>query len=80
MVQVGDATFLRAGSDTLTNTGYLNFVGSAAHGAIVMINQGTITNSGSSDLPLYQVLNDTTGVIWISRPTPALTECRGTAG
>ena len=63
MVQVGAADFTGAGSDTLTNTGYLNYVGSAAHGSIVMINQGTITNSGSSDLPLYQVLNDTTGVI-----------------
>ena len=56
-------TFTGAGSDTLTNSGYLNYVGSTAHGSIVMINQGTITNSGSSDLPLYQVLNDTTGVI-----------------
>ena len=63
MVQVGGADFGEAGSDTLTNTGYLNYVGSAAHGSIVMTNQGTITNSGSSDLPLYQVLNDTTGVI-----------------
>lgn len=62
MVQVTGATFSE-NANTLTNTGFLNFVGATAHGAISMINQGTVTNSGTADLPLYNFLNDTTGIL-----------------
>ncbi len=62
MVQVGDATFAADGN-TLTNTGFLNFTSSTGNGAINMINQGTITNSGSSDLPIGSFVNDTTGIL-----------------
>ncbi len=62
MVQVGAASFSE-NTNTITNTGFLNFVGSTAHGAISMINQGTVTNSGSADLPLYNFVNDTTGIL-----------------
>ena len=53
MVQVGNVDFNQAGNGNLTNTGYLDFVGSTGHGAITMINQGTITNTGTAALSLY---------------------------
>jgi hypothetical protein len=48
---------------TLTNSGIVNFVGSADHGYIAMTNQGTVINSGTSNLYMYSVVNDTAGVI-----------------
>ena len=62
MVQVGAADF-QENANTITNTGYLNFVGSTAHGTISMINQGTVTNSGTADLLMNNFVNDTTGIL-----------------
>ena len=62
MVQVGDVTFA-ADANTLTNTGFLNFLSSTGYGPISMINQGTITNSGSSNLAIYNFVNDTAGIL-----------------
>ena len=62
MVQIGDATFA-GDSNTLTNSGFLNFTSSTGNGAINMVNQGTITNSGSSDLPIQDFVNETTGIL-----------------
>ena len=62
MVQVGDVTF-ESDSNTLTNTGFLDFASSTGNGTISMINQGTVTNSGSSNLPLWVFVNDATGIL-----------------
>ncbi len=62
MVQIGDVTF-QGDSNTLTNAAFLNFTSSTGNGTITMVNQGTITNSGSSDLPLYVFVNDPTGIL-----------------
>ena len=42
-------------ANTLTNTAVPNFTSSTGNGTINMINQGTITNSGSSDLPIMEL-------------------------
>ncbi len=63
MVQVGNVAFDQASSATITNTGFLDFIGSVGHGATRMINQGTITITGTAALPLATFVNDTTGVL-----------------
>ena len=63
MLQVGNVYMQAQGGKDITNTGFLQFVGSVGHGWTGMVNQGTITNEGTADLAFGTFLNDTTGVI-----------------
>ena len=64
MAQVGNVLFNQAGQGTLTNTGFLDFVGSAGHGATAFINQGTMIDTGTSSLNLSgDFQNTSTGII-----------------
>jgi hypothetical protein len=62
MVQVGNVEFDQASSANSTNTGFLTFAGSAGHGTICLINEGTIILSGTSNLRVETFLNDTNAV------------------
>ncbi len=45
------------------NTGTLTFTGTAAHSSISMVNQGVIRNAGTTNIPLGNFTNDTTGLL-----------------
>jgi hypothetical protein len=51
------------GGGTLTNTGFLNFVSSTGNRPLAMVNEGTVTITGTSNIPLQGFVNDATGVL-----------------
>ena len=62
MLQVGAAEFGQAGY-TVYNAGFLDFVGSAPHGVTNMTNEGTVINSGTTNLELQDLVNAPTGIL-----------------
>ena len=61
MAQVAGAALTNSG--TIVNTGFLDYVGSAAHGRMDFTNQGTIRDKSTTDLMFGVFTNDSAGVI-----------------
>jgi RHS repeat-associated protein len=63
MAQVTGAEFDAYNTAYISNAGFLDYVGSAAHGTLSMRNDGTIRNLSSTAIPITHFYNDAAGVL-----------------